>query len=228
MESKKCKYCNNKFYKKDFPKCFNRMITCGSIQCKKKYKKEWSFSNTCSDCGKPIVYFANKCKSCISKGESNPFYNKTHTKETKKKIKLFQKGMVSLRKGVKLSKEQIEKTSSKLRGRKPSRELIRKRLCRREISSLELKMINLINKYNLPYKFVGNGKFFIERKCPDFINTLGKKIAVEVFYKKHKEMFSGGLEDWKSKRKEVFNNFGWDIIFLDETKVNENIKEILI
>lgn len=155
-------------------------------------------------------------------GSNNPFYGKTHTEETKKKLKLFSKGMVSPRKGVKLTPEQIEKVASKLRGRKQSPENIRKRLRRRTPSSLELKMIILIEKHNLPYRFVGNGSFFIEGLNPDFVNCNGEKIAVEVFYRKHKNLFAGGLENWKFRRLSVFRKYGWDIIFLDETEVNES------
>ena len=113
-------------------------------------------------------------------------------------------------------------------GRKQTEEHIRKVLRRREKSSLEIKFENIINKLNFPYKFVGNGKFFIGRKCPDFIN-LNEKIAIEVYYRKHKEMFrEGGLNGWMEERIEIFNKEGWRIIFFDETQVNEeNIKHIL-
>lgn len=222
MKSKKCKYCKGIFYKVDFPKCFNRMITCGSSECIRKHKKEWTYSKHCPDCGKPITHLANKCHSCVSKGENNPFYGKTHSKETKKKLKLFYKGMTSLRKGVKLSEEQIEKTAFKLRGRKPSKEIIKKRLKRRTPSSLEKKMIDIIFRYNLPYKFVGDGKFFIEKKNPDFINVNGEKIAIEVFYRKHKEVFSGGLLNWMENRRKIFNKYNWKLLFFNEIQVNDD------
>ena len=97
LESKICKYCKKTFYKKDFKYDFNRMITCGSFECRKKHKEEWIYSKCCPDCNKPICYNSNKCHHCISIGKNNPFYNKTHTEESKKKIKLFYKGMVSYR-----------------------------------------------------------------------------------------------------------------------------------
>lgn len=106
-------------------------------------------------------------------------------------------------------------------GKKLSREHVRKSLTRRTPSSLESKMISIIQKLNLPYKFVGDGKFFIENKNPDFINCNGEKIAIEVFYRRHKQQFSNGIEAWKQERQTLFSKYGWKIIFLDETQVNE-------
>jgi len=97
----------------------------------------------------------------------------------------------------------------------------KKMLARRTPSSLEAKMISIIEELNLPYKFVGDGKFFIENKNPDFINCNGRKIAIEVFYRKHKEQLRNGLEAWKQERQGLFAKYGWKIIFLDETQVNE-------
>lgn len=37
---KLCKYCNEKFYRIDFPRCFDRMITCGNVECEGKRRKE--------------------------------------------------------------------------------------------------------------------------------------------------------------------------------------------
>lgn len=85
---KKCKYCNKIYSKADFPRCFNRMITCGSLECRKKLNKEWTYSKSCPKCGKNICWNANKCHSCVSKGKNNPFYGKVHTFETKKNFKL--------------------------------------------------------------------------------------------------------------------------------------------
>ena len=89
------------------------------------------------------------------------------------------------------------------------------------MSNLEIKSLGIIQKMGLPYKFVGNGEFFVGRKCPDFVNCNGEKIAVEVYYRRHKDMFSGGLENWKKDRQKIFSEYGWKIIFFDETQVNE-------
>lgn len=117
------------------------------------------------------------------------------------------------------------------KGKKFTKEHIKKILHKRKMSSLEIKFNNIVIELNLPYKFVGNGKFFIERKNPDFINTNGEKIAIEVFYRKHKCIFYDRkinkkidysmLEKWKKSRTEIFERNGWKIIFLDETQVNK-------
>ena len=109
------------------------------------------------------------------------------------------------------------------KGQTATSEIIKKRLRRNPKSSLETKFEDIINQFNLPYKFVGDGKFFIERKNPDFININGEKIAIEVYYRKHKEKFAGGLENWKMNRQKIFNDYGWKIMFFDETQVKEDL-----
>ena len=112
-------------------------------------------------------------------------------------------------------------------GKKLTPEQIKKCLRRNPKSSLEIKFENLIKQIGLPYKFVGNGEVIVARKVPDFVHK-NKKIAVEVYYKKHKEMFRSGLEVWKADRIKIFNQEGWKIIFFDETQVNENtVKSVL-
>jgi very-short-patch-repair endonuclease len=105
---------------------------------------------------------------------------------------------------------------------KPTKDVIRKCLTRRPMSDLEIKMNDILIKNNLPYKFVGNGKFFIENKNPDFVNINGKKIAVEVYYKKHKERFRGNVDDWKKERSKLFAKYGWKLLFFDELQVNND------
>ena len=107
-------------------------------------------------------------------------------------------------------------------GVKRSKEVIRKYLKRREKSSLEIKVEKIIQKNNLPYKFVGNGAFFIERKNPDFVNINGEKKAVEVYYRGHKEIFrKQGIDTWKQERIETFSRYGWQVIFIEASESDE-------
>lgn len=148
--------------------------------------------------------------------------------------------------GVKQSKEWIEKRRKKLIGKKRTIEArikysllkmgeknpmygkkltkshIRKALRRRRMSSLEKRVDCVIKKYNLPYKFVGNGKFFIERKNPDFININGEKKVIEVYCRRHKENIRGiSIDDWKDERSSLFKKYGWKIIFIEDWQTND-------
>jgi hypothetical protein len=83
-----------------------------------------------------------------------------------------------------------------------------------------IRMIEIIKILMLQFIFTGNGVILVGRKCPDFVHKT-KKIAVDVFYRRHKEDFRGGLQKWKVRRRAYFARRGWKLIFLDETMVNE-------
>jgi G:T-mismatch repair DNA endonuclease (very short patch repair protein) len=48
-------------------------------------------------------------------------------------------------------------------------------------TSLEKIFNSLIIKYDLPYKYVGDGYTWIVGRCPDYLNINGKKEVIEVF-----------------------------------------------
>lgn len=50
-------------------------------------------------------------------------------------------------------------------------EFMRKLLNAKKPTSIEIQFMNLIRKNNLPYKYVGDGEFWIGNKNPDFIHT---------------------------------------------------------
>lgn len=45
-------------------------------------------------------------------------------------------------------------------------------------TSIERKLIEVTSKFELPYKYTGDGTFTIGRRCPDFININSYKIAI--------------------------------------------------
>jgi hypothetical protein len=139
------------------------------------------------------------------------------------------KGIPSPLRGREVSEETKKKISLTLTGRKLSKKHIRNALKRRPISSLELRVQKVIEDNSLPYKFVGNGDFFIGRKNPDFVNINGEKIVVEVYARKHKEEFRGGVDKWQEERKRVFAEYGWKTIFIEDRETNkkETILELL-
>ena len=144
-------------------------------------------------------------------------WNKGLTKDTDERLK--QTG-IKVREAL---KGRIRpKISKALTGRKLSKEHIKNALKRRIPTSLEEKFQKIVNKYNLPYKYVGNGKFFIETYNPDFINTNHEKIAIEVYARYYKLRNSKTINEWKIERSKTFKKYGWKIIYFDETEVNKN------
>lgn len=110
----------------------------------------------------------------------------------------------------------------------PSEELLKRILKRRIPSSLEVQFQNIIDRYKLPYKYVGNGSFILGSYNPDFINTNSEKIAVEVYARYYKRRNKISIEEWKEKRLEVFESYGWKLLFFDETEVTEkNVLKLL-
>jgi len=145
-----------------------------------------------------------------------------HTKEWKQQNSILHKG----RKRSEITRQRLSEAKlgkkNPMYGKKLTKEQIRKFLRRRPMSYLETVTQKVIDKHYLPYKFVGNGAFFIENLNPDFINTNSKKIAVEVYSKRQKDFFrDGGTEAWKYKRIKVFSKYGWSIIFLEQKDMTE-------
>jgi DNA mismatch endonuclease (patch repair protein) len=95
----------------------------------------------------------------------------------------------------------------------------------------ELKFIEMCKKYNLPYKFVGDGSFWIENVNPDFIDCNGKKVAVEIFgcfwhgcpvcnYPSRRGVMSFEY------RERILKKYGWILIPIWEHEI-ENEEKIL-
>ena len=84
----------------------------------------------------------------------------------------------------------------------------------RKMSSYEQRVLDLIQKYHLPYKFVGNGEVWIGQKNPDFINTNGEKKIIEVYSEYHVGFWKD--KDYEVKRSRLFAKYGFQTIFLTE------------
>lgn len=78
------------------------------------------------------------------------------------------------RRSKKLQAKINKKISKALRGN------INWRFSHRYPNSEEKKLIRFFKKWNLPFKYVGDGSFKIDGKCPDFIHK-NKKLIIEFF-----------------------------------------------
>ncbi len=58
------------------------------------------------------------------------------------------------------------------------------------------------------YVFVGDGRYSIGGKCPDFLNITGKKKIIEVFGEWHHH------EDNPQERIDFFKEYGWDCLII--------------
>lgn len=226
---------NSPSWKGGLPKCIDckkQLASYSAERCrdhstlKGEKSPAWKGGKHCNNCRIEIASYNSKwCFPCSLKLKRkgkidwnkfiHPMLGKHHNKNTKEKISIAKKGQ-------KLSKITKKRMSIATIKKWQKEEYRKKVLGKRPMSGLEIKVQKIINKYNLPYKFVGNGAFFIERKNPDFININGEKKAVEVYWDRHKEQFArGGLEGWKKERIKIFGKYGWEIIFIEGTGINE-------
>lgn len=91
-------------------------------------------------------------------GKNHPMYGKPVSEETKKKLSCTRKELYN---NPEFAKKMLKAFAT--RPTKPEK------IC-----------CAILDKNNLPYKYVGDGSVVIGRKCPDFIH-LNKRIVIEVF-----------------------------------------------
>ena len=85
--------------------------------------------------------------------------------------------------------------------------------------------IELCQKHGLPYKYTGDGSFWIEWMNPDFVNCNGEKIAVEIFGD-YWHKYRKGLKNYQTEegRKKLLKKYGWDCIIIWESELkNEKL-----
>lgn len=81
-------------------------------------------------------------------------------------------------------------------------------------TSLERHMIEIINHHHLPFKYVGDGSFLIGYKNPDFIESNGRKVCIEVTNSYYHDT------DWANRRQKHFAKYGWRCIIFFERDIN--------
>ncbi|MEK6884559.1 MAG: NUMOD3 domain-containing DNA-binding protein [Nanoarchaeota archaeon] len=158
---------------------------------------------------------ANKIKRKQSesrKGEKNYFYGKKHSEEGLQKMRLIKTGKKHSEKTKKEMSIERKKRWQNPEYKEKHLKKILKGLMKRP-TSFEKRIIDLCNRHSLPFKYVGNGEVLIGYKNPDFIETNGRKLLIEVYNNFHHK------DDYENKRGTHFKKYGYDTIFIGEEEV---------
>lgn len=84
----------------------------------------------------------------------------------------------------------------------------------------ELIFEEICKKHNLPFKYTGDGSFWIHNINPDFVECNGKKIAVEIFGDYwHSPLLNRNLRENATLfyRKKILKKYGWKLIVFWES-----------
>jgi len=110
--------------------------------------------------------------------------------------------------GKHLSPEHRQLLSDIAKERAQDPEYMRKILSSRRPTDIEQRLIEIIEKYSLPYRYTGNGTFKVNGKYPDFVNINSRKIALDVFGDRWHDASE------IPERKAAFAEWGWDLVIL--------------
>ena len=87
-------------------------------------------------------------------------------------------------------------------------------------NGMERKLLRCLKANDLPFEYTGDGKFWIEKTCPDFVGTGKKKVLLElngcywhncpICYPKG-DAFKGNGEKDKAKLK-LYKRYGFKVI----------------
>ena len=155
------------------------------------------------------------------KGKKNHFYGKHHTKEIRTKLSKYWKEFYKKHPKTKLSKE-IKRKISETKKRLWKNPLFAEKMFKiwgRRPTNPEKQFMNIIGKYNLPYKYTGDGTFWIRGINPDFVNCNGEKICVEVFgdyWHNRKDNKERDVHNLK-----VLKKYGWKRIVIWEHELKD-------
>ena len=149
---------------------------------------------------------------------NHPWYKRKHSEKSKEKMKrsALKRPKVSLKTRQKQSLKSLKYWKDPAYRENQLKKGIFQDI-RNRPTSLEKEFIELINKFNLLYRYVGDNSFWINNGNPDFIH-LNKKICVEVhnFYH-HKN-------NYRKKRANQFSKLGWKTVFIDQDEIKDQDK----
>lgn len=162
-----------------------------------------------------------------AKGENNPMFGKHHTDATKQIIAIKNTGNFHTDKW----KKERSIIGKKLWQNKEYREKVVRSilssLCKTP-NKLEQRLIKIAEEYSLQYKFVGDGSFLLHGLNPDFVNTNGKKIAIEIFGDYWHNNKNTKWHQTEFGRKAVFSQLGFKTLVIWEHELNSLTDEGIV
>ena len=145
-------------------------------------------------------------------------YGKKKAKEMQKKQSTANSGSGNPSYGKHPKKSTLKKKSKAMKARWQEAEFVQKQMKARGVkpNKAELKFAGLLNTW-FPgvFKFVGDGQVILAGKCPDFINTNGKKQLIELYG----NYWHRGQNP--QERINLFAQFGYDTLVIWERELKD-------
>jgi G:T-mismatch repair DNA endonuclease (very short patch repair protein) len=85
-------------------------------------------------------------------------------------------------------------------------------------NKVERRLIELIDRNALPFKYVGNWEFMVAGKCPDFVSTDGRKLLIELF---GNYWHTVKARETVKERVERFRKHGFETLVLWEKEMDD-------
>ncbi len=94
----------------------------------------------------------------------------------------------------------------------------------------ELKLLDIIERYGFPFKYTGDGSFWIGGYNPDFVNCNGQKEVIEVFGDYwHSPSREGIKPDFtEAGRRQAFAEFGFSMLVIWEHELKTLPEQVIV
>jgi len=186
-------------------------------------------------------------------GKDHPrgMLGKKHSNEAKQKMSTSQKGLNIWSKNRELSDEHKHKIAEASRNlwqdpeyRRRVTEKVKQRwqnpdyrdkVVKAVLKSLmrkptkpEQKLIDLIKKRNLPFKYVGDGSVIFYGMNPDFIECNGEKKIIEVFGDYWHSERADNWKDTEWGKKAVYSQLGYDCLVIWEHEIKNTAEDEIV
>lgn len=171
------------------------------------------------------------------RNHKHPWSGRHHTEEAKRKnsksTKEYWKNHKHPNKGRKFPEEYCKersKIAEKLWQDPEYRKEVTKKLvmaARKRPTGPEREIINVCDRNDFPFRYVGDGKIIINGHNPDFIHKNNRKLIIEVFgdYWHSEERTGNTREKEEKERKEIFSEKGYRTLILWQNEINNSIQE---